>query len=143
MKKVLVRSLYREPVVKVGEVAVRNHQGVAMMAPTLRAFRNYLCYMTPEEADFLVDSPENRKMRAEGKAPYFYPAGFPAPVDINYEGPLPPAVSAEGLSTSADPSSALAAKAQMERAEVELTAREKGAGTEMDRQFGKQPAPAA
>lgn len=125
-KKVLVRSLYREAVVKVGHFAARNHAGVAVMVPTMRPFFNYVCYMKPEEAEFLVDSNENRKARAAGTPPYFYPAGFPAAVDEDYDGPLAPALSAENLSTSIDPAMAIAAKEQLEQAERDMVAREKG-----------------
>lgn len=138
MKKVLVQSTMREVVAKVGQIPVRNHTGAAVMVPTLRPFHNFRCYMTPEEAEFLVNSKENIKMRSSGTAAYFYPAGFPAPVDENHEGPLAPAISAEALSTSADPASSLAAKDQMAEAERILAAQEKGAGTAMDRALGKQ-----
>lgn len=48
-------------------------------------------YMTPEEANFLVESSYVRKHAEAGlQAPYFYPAGFPAPVEDNYEEPFSP-----------------------------------------------------
>jgi hypothetical protein len=140
MKKVLVQSTMREVVAKVGQTPARNHAGAAVMVPTLRAFHNYRCYMLPEEAEFLVEGETNRRERAVGKASYFFPAGFPVPVDENHEGPLAPAMSAEGLSTSADPKVALAAKNELLEAERVLTAREKGQGTAMDEQLGAKKA---
>jgi hypothetical protein len=47
------------------------------------------CYMTPEEARFLVESHENRAYTEAGEVtPYSYPAGVPLPVADNFEGPL-------------------------------------------------------
>jgi hypothetical protein len=140
-KKVLVQSLFREVVAKVGHFPQRDHRGVAVMTPILRQFWDYKCYCTPEEAEFLVESVENRKMRAAGIAAYFFPAGFPAPVDENYEGALPPPISGDTL-TAADPAMALAAKDQMAAAETEMRAREaktKGSDSAMARQLGQQP----
>jgi hypothetical protein len=139
-KKVLVRSIYREVVAKVGEMPTRDHNNRPAMAPMLRKFLNYQCYMTPEEAEFLVDSNENRKMRTTGNAAYFYPAGFPVPVDVDHEGPLSDAVSAENAMTQGDPGASLAAKEQLARAEAALAAQEKGANSAMERELGAKSA---
>lgn len=116
MKKVLVQSVYAEPVVKVGEIYSRNEKGQAIASPILRSFRGHKCYMTPEEAEFLVESKENRKNRAAGRGKYFYPAGIPVPVDADFEGPLSPAASGDSVLVM-DPLQAIAAMEQTQRAE--------------------------
>lgn len=122
-KKVLVRSIYRHVVAKCGEHAIRLPTGDAIMEAETREFRDYMCYMTPQEAQFLVESPENAKARAAGKPRYFYPAGIPVPVDIDHDGPLAPSGNASSF-IAADPTQSIAAKQQMERAARMLASQE-------------------
>lgn len=123
-KKVLVRSVYRHVVAKVGEHPVRLPSGDAVMEAETREFRDFMCYMSPEEAHFLVESGENAKARAAGKPRYYYPAGIPVPVDVNHDGPLAPAGSASSF-IAADPTQSIAAKVQMERAARMLAAQDR------------------
>jgi len=111
---VLVRSRYREPIVKVfRSVAIDPNTQKPIEVPHMRQFRDYECYMDPVEAEWLVNSKENQKMRAGGEPSYWYPAGIPVPMDEKKIGGLPPVLTLDQVSV-VDPQQAKAAREQLE-----------------------------
>lgn len=88
------------------------------------------CYMTPEEAEFLVESPENQKRAADGNAHYWYPTGFPVPVPDDKDGFFAPAMD-DSMTAAIDPRQVEAAR----KIEEEKQASMKQAQAEHDAQF--------
>jgi hypothetical protein len=133
--KVLVQSRYREARVRVGREYVVTHiDGKEELTEVnhYRQFRNYKCYMTPEEAAFIVESKENITEQELGQARYWYPAGMAIPVPAEYDeknmGPFMPAT--EGDQAMADPRAAAGAKIiAAEKQKALDAARQKNADT--------------
>lgn len=94
--KVLVQSKYREVRVCTKREWVHEVIDGRTVSKEIRSFRqfyNWRCWMTLEEAEFIVNDKFNiHTAEVEGQAPYFFPAGIPAPVAHDYGGEelLPP-----------------------------------------------------
>lgn len=123
-KKVLVRSRYREATVRTQREFARDEKGKIVETETrFRQFINHHAWMSMEEAAAVVDSPENSKHIDAGlPALYYYPAGMPVPVDENYQGPLEPALSGDGLVAN-NPAQNEAARLVGEEADRQIRAR--------------------
>jgi len=128
-KKVLVRSRYREVTVRTQRELSRDDKGKIVESSTgFRQFINHHAWMTMQEAAELIDSPENKKHIDGGLPPlYYYPAGMPVPVDENFEGPLAPALTGEGLVAN-NPSQNEAARLLGEQADEQIAARARKQG---------------
>lgn len=89
--KVLVESLYSEVTARTGVDYVPDSEapdGYREVA-IFRRFHDKKCYMTPQEAAFLVDSVENQRRIDHGLQPlYKYPAGSPFPVPLETGGEM-------------------------------------------------------
>lgn len=125
--KVLVRSYYREPTVKTWEDAVRNPKTNEIEHQALfRPFHEHECWMTPGEADFLVNSEENRMHTDQGFIPlYTFPMGQAVPVPADFANhKLTAPLTEAGLATT-DARQADAARRKMDAAKRALEAGEK------------------
>jgi hypothetical protein len=88
--KVLVRSRYKEVKAATGRVWGGDgnvHLQYRQFLPPTAKSQHGETYMTPQEAKFLVESPENiAHVEAGEEAPYSYPLGHPVPVADNFGG---------------------------------------------------------
>jgi hypothetical protein len=92
--KIKVRSRYREGIAKTGVIfdnVGKDFEQWRQFVPPHPKATHGEAYMTPGEAKFLVESPQNRMHIDAGlEMEYSYPAGFPVPVADNFDGILHP-----------------------------------------------------
>jgi hypothetical protein len=123
-KKVLVRSRYRQPLVRTTRDWERGKDGKLQEVNGYRQFENHHAYMTPKEAAFIIDSEENQLFIDAGLPPvYYYPAGAPLIVDDSKDGTLSPPL-AQSAMVANSPRQAEAARRALAEAEVTVAARE-------------------
>lgn len=123
-KKVMVRSRYRNPLVRTVRDWERGKDGKPSEINGYRQFVNHEAFMTPKEAAFVVDSDENQAYIDRGlPALYYYPAGAPLIVEDSFQGELSPPMGQGSVIANNDQQAAAARKALAE-AEVALQAKE-------------------
>lgn len=87
-QKVLVRSRYREvfAATHVEKLIIPDNNGNPRVDRRLygRQFKEAHAYMTVQEAQFLVESDQNRSADDAGQPNYWYPAGQPVLRDVEY-----------------------------------------------------------
>ena len=79
-------------------------------------------YMTLKEANFLVESDENRKHAASGSPRYYYPSGFPNPLPDDKGAPMAEAF-VDGASHNIDERQTVAAQRQAEEKQRVMAAK--------------------
>jgi hypothetical protein len=124
VKKVLVRSRYRQPLVRTTRDWERGKDGKLQEVNGYRQFENHHAYMTPKEAAFIIDSEENQ-LHIDGGLPpvYYYPAGAPLIVDDSKDGPLTPPLGQSAMVANS-PRQAEAARRALAEGELAVAAKE-------------------
>jgi hypothetical protein len=87
--KIKVRSKFREVIAVTGRIweGGNPHLQFRQFTPPHPKAQYGETYMTPAEANFLVESPQNQMHIAAGEeAVYSYPAGHPVPVHDSHDG---------------------------------------------------------